>query len=1206
MYCVKRIYNFVTFLFLIQFALPIDSLSQDFTNKGRDFWVGYGSHVRMYHSGGNDNPLNNQNMVLYFTSDRDAYVTVEIPGLSGWKRNYTVRANTVTTSEIIPKGNNGVDARLMTEGKSNKGIHITSDVPIIAYAHIYNGNQSGATLLFPTPTLGRDYYTLNYKQVSNENESYSYAFVIATEDNTDIEIIPSAKTKGDPGYPSRLKGDTIKVKLNKGEIYNILGEETSISYNNFRQIVKSTGNDLTGTRIRSVGNCKRIAVYSGSGKMSINCNNNASSSDNLIQQVLPLSTWGKKYLTVPTAGMDYNFYRILAPQAINNVRVNGTLLTNKINGLYYEVEGRTPLSIESDEPVLVAQYITSQNSCVNFSPYNFGDPEMIYLSPVEQTINRITINSTPNAFIKIHYINITIDNSSIGSLRIDGNIPSETPIPHPGDPSKVYLQVRLNEGAHTISADKGFNAIAYGYGEYESYGYNAGTSVKDLSQFIVLKNEKAEVNYPVTCTNSPFKISIVLPYLTPKLKWTSTQLFLDTVTLNPVYQQINLANGKTGYRYELDKLFSYGKVGMLPIKIYADYLDVTDPVCGTIQEIDYDVEVIQRPPSTFEIVSNGCVTDKVLFKEKEDPNIVWPNTLWEWDFGDGMKNLTKTPEHKFQQQGEKTVKLTTINQVGCVSVPSEVTFKLSNKPIPKFDLLTPSCSISDILFKDVSNMDLTTPLKWYWDFGDDRIDSSRVPGGSNEWTHIYTKAGQYDVSLKIRTETGCLSDPYELPLKVYPKLKAAVLLPKVCIDDAEAIFMDKSTLVEPDPFGGALNFSYDWKFHVGPNLYQANPVFKFPPGTNPGTFDVTQIVTSGNGCKDTLVSSYVISGNNPSSSFELDLSGSLCSNIPIKLTNKSTVPIGNITKLIINWDADGTSTMDTTILDPAGNDLVIFDYPDFADLKKDYKISLIAYSGNTCFKESTQLISINGSPIVTFDDPGEVCEEISPFTLSKAKELSGLSGGGVYTGKGTSSIDLFTPKDAGPGNHLLRYTYTTNAGCKDFKEKFITVHPTPYVDLGPDRFLLQGDSLFFDPVFKNASSYVWSPSIGLSDAAIANPIVKPLDDINYRLDVLSPYSCKTFDNVFVKILYPIKVPNTFTPNGDGYNERWEIDKIKDYPGATIDVFNALGQIVYKSIGYDKPWDGMYNGKPLPADTYYYVINPKNGRPKMMGYVTILR
>ena len=109
------------------------------------------------------------------------------------------------------------DTRLSDEGKSNKGIHIISDVGIIAYTHIYNSAVSGASLLFPVSTLGRDYYSVNYTQVSNSRYSYGYTYVIATEDNTNIEIIPSVNTFNIP------KGDTLRVTLNRGEIYNVFG-----------------------------------------------------------------------------------------------------------------------------------------------------------------------------------------------------------------------------------------------------------------------------------------------------------------------------------------------------------------------------------------------------------------------------------------------------------------------------------------------------------------------------------------------------------------------------------------------------------------------------------------------------------------------------------------------------------------------------------------------------------------------------------------------------------------------------------------------------------------------------------------------------------------------------------------------------------------------------------------------------------------------
>jgi len=42
------------------------------------------------------------------------------------------------------------------------------------------------------------------------------------------------------------------------------------------------------------------------------------------------------------------------------------------------------------------------------------------------------------------------------------------------------------------------------------------------------------------------------------------------------------------------------------------------------------------------------------------------------------------------------------------------------------------------------------------------------------------------------------------------------------------------------------------------------------------------------------------------------------------------------------------------------------------------------------------------------------------------------------------------------------------------------------------------------------------------------------------------------------------------------------------------------------VGYGKPWDGTYNGVPLPVATYYWIINPKNGRQQMNGAVLIIR
>jgi gliding motility-associated-like protein len=92
----------------------------------------------------------------------------------------------------------------------------------------------------------------------------------------------------------------------------------------------------------------------------------------------------------------------------------------------------------------------------------------------------------------------------------------------------------------------------------------------------------------------------------------------------------------------------------------------------------------------------------------------------------------------------------------------------------------------------------------------------------------------------------------------------------------------------------------------------------------------------------------------------------------------------------------------------------------------------------------------------------------------------------------------------------------------------------------------------------------------------------------------------------VRVYKKIIIPNTFSPNNDGINDYWNIDALVTYPGSSILIFNRYGQQVYQSTGYARPWDGTYNGSPLPQGTYYYIIDLKNNTPKLTGWVLIVR
>ncbi|MDD2635143.1 MAG: gliding motility-associated C-terminal domain-containing protein [Bacteroidales bacterium] len=85
----------------------------------------------------------------------------------------------------------------------------------------------------------------------------------------------------------------------------------------------------------------------------------------------------------------------------------------------------------------------------------------------------------------------------------------------------------------------------------------------------------------------------------------------------------------------------------------------------------------------------------------------------------------------------------------------------------------------------------------------------------------------------------------------------------------------------------------------------------------------------------------------------------------------------------------------------------------------------------------------------------------------------------------------------------------------------------------------------------------------------------------------------------------IRIPNAFTPNGDGINDTWILENIEMFPKAYIHVFNRWGQQLYHAKGEDEPWDGIYNGKLVPAGTYLFIINLHNSNKPYIGTVSVM-
>jgi gliding motility-associated-like protein len=1421
----------------------IKTSAQDFSNKGKEFWLAYSYHVGMVNSAGGS-PA----MTLYLTSDVNTAYKVEVFGAA------TLQSGNINAGQVVTV-NVPSTYFINDEGLfNNRAIRITGDKPIVVYSFITRAAASAATLCLPTNVLGREYISTNFTQISNEQNSHSFITIVGVEDNTTVEIKPTANTKN--GW---LAGNTYTVNLNKGTIYQVLGAVTG-----------NNGVDLTGTRVRSIasgtGGCKRIAVFSGSGKMYIGCTSGGAGADNLYQQLYPVGTWGKKFLTAPSFSRPNNYYRIIKNSAATNVYLNGTLIPagSWVNNTYYEFLNNRPNLIEADEPISVAQYFTSQNCNGNNGNY---DPDMIVLNPVEQNIDKVTlVNSSLVNSPAQHHVHVIMRNGGTGisSFKLDGNtVPASSWTTHPSDPNFSYAYLNnVSQGFHRLESDSGFNAVVYGYANVETYGYSAGANVKDLYQFVSIQNQFATVNFPATCQNSPFFFSMTFPYQPTQIRWvfgpTLNAMGIADVTLNsPSPDSTWTLNGKQLYRYKLSGSAMISTPGTYPIKVLAQ--NPTSDGCSGEQEINYDVQVYDKPKADFSFVNSGCVSDSVRFTENST-TAGRPATQWFWDFADGTSSQVRNPAHKYAIANSYLVKFSTVTDIGCLSDTAEKTIVLSEPPVAKFGISAPYCVGKTITFSDSSSATGSTITKWTWDFGDgsapvvvnanapqthsfpnpgpytisltvensvgcksvvfSRIitvspnpvadfrfgkaclpnavvsfnDASTISDGSQnfflyswnfgdgivssqknpahpynsvgpftvalqvtsaagcvasitktvdsiyaqpqasfttaneqclgtafafadqssaaqstvtgwQWdfgdgtapvtsqspTYNYTAAGNYIVSLTATSAVGCVSAPFTKPITVNaipqadfnPALPSCVtrtinfsdnstvasgtvskwtwnfgdgsgtstqqspsyiynstgpfnvslqvesgkgcvsttvtkqivvnplpvpgfIMPGNCINDPVSQFTDTSSIAD----GTEAQFSYLWNFG-DQNATASNPNTSTAKNgshsyTATGNYNVTMTVTSNAGCSASVTQVFTINGAVPLPAFTVRNGTEHCSSDSIFITDNSAVNPGRLVKLEIYWDHTSDPTNKTVIDNPVPGATYSHKYPEFfSPATQRYVIRIIPYSGVNCLSTLDQTITLKASPQISFPPINAMCANAQPVQIT-AGVTNMTNGAGVFSGTGVAAAGLFNPT-VGAGTYAIRYTYTGTNGCASFREEPLTVNPVPTINAGPDRFVLEGGTATLVTTANGSGlTYVWSPGAYLNNPAIASPVVTPRDDVNYTVTVTSADGCSASDQVFVKLLKLLEIPNVFSPNNDGVNDRWVIKYLESYPGATIEIFNRYGQKVYQSVGYSKPWDGTYKGNQVPAGTYYYIINPKNGRQQFAGYVDIIR
>ncbi|MBI9036837.1 MAG: gliding motility-associated C-terminal domain-containing protein [Bacteroidales bacterium] len=166
----------------------------------------------------------------------------------------------------------------------------------------------------------------------------------------------------------------------------------------------------------------------------------------------------------------------------------------------------------------------------------------------------------------------------------------------------------------------------------------------------------------------------------------------------------------------------------------------------------------------------------------------------------------------------------------------------------------------------------------------------------------------------------------------------------------------------------------------------------------------------------------------------------------------------------------------------------------------------------------------------------------------------------------------------------VKFALTSNIGCKDsiFQDVLIRSVPVINIEFSGDTTFYKGDSLMMR-VYGSYDSVIWSNGMKRSRIYVKTSGI-------YTATAYSKGCFKSRSiHVLVKERAPLKAMNLITPNGDGYNDKWEIFEIDQYHPCQVTIFNRYGVPVFASFYYKNDWDAKLNGNPLPEGTYYYLV-----------------
>jgi gliding motility-associated-like protein len=231
----------------------------------------------------------------------------------------------------------------------------------------------------------------------------------------------------------------------------------------------------------------------------------------------------------------------------------------------------------------------------------------------------------------------------------------------------------------------------------------------------------------------------------------------------------------------------------------------------------------------------------------------------------------------------------------------------------------------------------------------------------------------------------------------------------------------------------------------------------------------------------------------------------------------------------------------------------------------------------------------------------------------------------IWTVNGTEVFvnqETITTQSYDAGSYDLELTVISPDGCvaTSIFNGVLVVAPTPVANFtySPNPPTMFNTQVLFNNASVGATSYDWTFEQGAPATSTAeNPTtVFPDGTVGlYETSLIAISDLGCTDTMIVEIqVYPeviLYAPNTFTPDGDEFNQDWRvyIEGIDEFD-FTLTVFNRWGQIVWENNDPNQGWDASYNGQLVQDGTYSWTITTRDlltdKKYEFNGHVNVIK